>query len=189
VQDAQAMARIWRDGQKRTCHIYRLLATGLIDEKMFQRQLYKQDLTGFVGQGTKRKQPGKASKAGTFSQEELRKLFEMNTKTDCDTKDMLDACDPGAGAKWADCKRSVDDAPLQAAVAAGVVSFAQLDDKASEDCPQKADGAGAPDARCGAMAVDSSSDDDDRQRWRRRSCATSKRATRQGGVPTNLMPH
>jgi SNF2 family DNA or RNA helicase len=42
LQDDQAMARIWRDGQQRTCHIYRLLSTGLIDEKMFQRQLYKQ---------------------------------------------------------------------------------------------------------------------------------------------------
>lgn len=25
---AQAMARIWRDGQRRPCHIYRLLTTG-----------------------------------------------------------------------------------------------------------------------------------------------------------------
>lgn len=37
----QAMARIWRDGQTRPCTIYRLLTTGAIDEKMYQRQLMK----------------------------------------------------------------------------------------------------------------------------------------------------
>ena len=132
AMDLQAMARIWRDGQTRTCHIYRLLATGLIDEKMFQRQLYKENLTGFVGEGAKRggQKGAKAGKSGTFSQEELRKLFEMNTQTACDTKDMLDACDPAAAAAWADCSASVDDAPLRAAVAADVVSFVQLQPEA-----------------------------------------------------------
>lgn len=37
----QAMARIWRDGQTKPCTIYRLLTTGAIDEKMYQRQLMK----------------------------------------------------------------------------------------------------------------------------------------------------
>ena len=37
----QAMARIWRDGQQKACTIYRLLTTGTIDEKIFQRQLQK----------------------------------------------------------------------------------------------------------------------------------------------------
>ena len=38
ADDRQAAARIWRDGQKRTCYIYRLLATGSIEEKIFQRR-------------------------------------------------------------------------------------------------------------------------------------------------------
>lgn len=38
----QAMARVWRDGQKKDVHIYRLLTTGTIDEKIFQRQVVKQ---------------------------------------------------------------------------------------------------------------------------------------------------
>ena len=126
LQDAQAMARIWRDGQKRTCHIYRLLTTGLIDEKIYQRQLYKQDLTGFVGESKGAKQTGKASNAGAFSKEELRKLFEMNTSTACDTKDMLDATDSSAATKWTDASHTANDAALQAAVAAGVVTFTQL---------------------------------------------------------------
>lgn len=39
--NGQAMARIWRDGQAKPCTIYRLLTTGAIDEKMYQRQLMK----------------------------------------------------------------------------------------------------------------------------------------------------
>ncbi|KAK9848941.1 hypothetical protein WJX84_006451 [Apatococcus fuscideae] len=34
AMDAQAMARIWRDGQLKPCTIYRLLLTGTIDEKI-----------------------------------------------------------------------------------------------------------------------------------------------------------
>ena len=37
----QAMARVWRDGQKRPCTVYRLLSAGALDEKMYQRQLMK----------------------------------------------------------------------------------------------------------------------------------------------------
>jgi SNF2 family DNA or RNA helicase len=36
------MARVWRDGQKKEVFIYRLLTTGTIEEKIFQRQLVKQ---------------------------------------------------------------------------------------------------------------------------------------------------
>lgn len=118
------MARIWRDGQKRTCSIYRLLTTGLIDEKMFQRQLYKEDLVGFVGRGAGGGKGG--GKGGSFSQEELRKLFEMNLATACDTKDTLAAADAAAGAAWVDGKDTVDDAALRAAVQAGAVSFVHL---------------------------------------------------------------
>lgn len=39
------MARIWRQGQTRPCHIYRFLATGTLDECIFQRQVTK---TGWV---------------------------------------------------------------------------------------------------------------------------------------------
>ena len=152
------MARIWRDGQKRTCRIYRLLTTGLIDEKMFQRQLYKEDLVGFVGRGG-----GKGSgKGGNFSQEELRKLFEMNLATACDTKDTLAAADAAAGAAWEDVKDSVDDDALRGAVQAGVVSFVRLQavkgGGAAECCSKAAQGAAG--ACCGSgCAAESDADD------------------------------
>ena len=42
--DLQAMARVWRDGQKRPCHVYRLVTTGTIEEKILQRQVTKRGL-------------------------------------------------------------------------------------------------------------------------------------------------
>ena len=41
ANDEQAMARVWRDGQKKPVFIYRLLTTGTIEEKIFQRQTHK----------------------------------------------------------------------------------------------------------------------------------------------------
>jgi len=46
--DQQAMARIWRDHQKKHVWIYRLLSVGTIEEKIFQRQVMKQGLSGSV---------------------------------------------------------------------------------------------------------------------------------------------
>ena len=39
--DVQAMARVWRDGQRRKVHVYRLATAGTIEEKIFQRQVCK----------------------------------------------------------------------------------------------------------------------------------------------------
>ena len=33
--DLQAMARVCRNGQKHHCHVYRLITTGTMDEKIF----------------------------------------------------------------------------------------------------------------------------------------------------------
>ena len=41
ANDEQAMARVWRDGQKKECFVYRLLAVDTIEEKIFQRQAHK----------------------------------------------------------------------------------------------------------------------------------------------------
>ena len=47
--DAQAMARIWRDGQRKPCHIYRLVLAGGVEEKILQRQLSKEKLADMMG--------------------------------------------------------------------------------------------------------------------------------------------
>jgi DNA repair and recombination protein RAD54B len=36
--DSQAMARVWRDGQKRNVFIYRLVCAGTIEEIILQKQ-------------------------------------------------------------------------------------------------------------------------------------------------------
>lgn len=37
ASDQQALARVWRDGQKKTCFVYRFIGTGSIEEKILQR--------------------------------------------------------------------------------------------------------------------------------------------------------
>ncbi|POG80389.1 putative dna repair and recombination protein rad54 protein [Rhizophagus irregularis DAOM 181602=DAOM 197198] len=78
ASDQQALARIWRDGQKKQCFIYRFIATGTIEEKIFQRQSHKQSLSSCVvdeEEGVERH----------FSLESLRRLFQFDPDTICDT--------------------------------------------------------------------------------------------------------
>lgn len=87
--DAQAMARIHRDGQKRPVMIYRMLTTGCFDEKIFQRQITKQGLADSVVD----------NKAGpsAFTQKELRDLFSLDVNTECQTHDLLACSCEGKG--------------------------------------------------------------------------------------------
>ena len=80
--DAQAMARIHRDGQKRPCIIYRLLVAGALDEKIWQRQVTKLGLADSVME----KKKGTAA----FTREELRDLFRLDErKQSCQTHDLI----------------------------------------------------------------------------------------------------
>ncbi|XP_069125702.1 DNA repair and recombination protein RAD54B-like [Argopecten irradians] len=86
ANDLQAMARVWRDGQAKQVHIYRLLTTGSIEEKIYQRQITKQGLSGAVMES-------KAGKSDVqFSREDLKDLFSLNVNTLCDTHELL-CCD------------------------------------------------------------------------------------------------
>jgi hypothetical protein len=40
--------QVWRDGQKKRVFVYRFLATGSIEEKVYQRQLSKEGLKQLV---------------------------------------------------------------------------------------------------------------------------------------------
>lgn len=82
----QAMARVWRPGQTRKVYIYRLLTTGTIEEKIYQRQITKQGLSEAVSDvQAKLKGPQGNGGSGGFSREELRDIFTLREDTSCDT--------------------------------------------------------------------------------------------------------
>ncbi|CAI8038244.1 DNA repair and recombination protein RAD54B [Geodia barretti] len=73
------------DGQKRKVHIYRLLTTGSIEEKIYQRQISKSGLAEVM-----EARAGSAQTAVKFSSEELKDLYRLRTETFCDTHDLLE---------------------------------------------------------------------------------------------------
>ncbi|OJJ49150.1 hypothetical protein ASPZODRAFT_150087 [Penicilliopsis zonata CBS 506.65] len=78
--DQQALARVWRDGQKKDCFVYRFIATGSIEEKIFQRQSHKQSLSSCVVDSAE-------DVERHFSLESLRELFQFKPETRSDTHD------------------------------------------------------------------------------------------------------
>ncbi|CAG2055862.1 unnamed protein product [Timema podura] len=79
ANDDQAMARVWRDGQRKQCYIYRLLC-GTIEEKIFQRQAHKKALSSCVVDNEE-------DVARHFSLADLRHLFKLEEGTLSDTHD------------------------------------------------------------------------------------------------------
>lgn len=80
ANDDQAMARVWRDGQKKPCFIYRLLSTGTIEEKIFQRQAHKKALSSCVVDNEE-------DVARHFTLADLKDLFKLERNTLSDTHD------------------------------------------------------------------------------------------------------
>ncbi|KYQ92395.1 SNF2-related domain-containing protein [Tieghemostelium lacteum] len=80
--DQQAMARVWREGQTKPVQIYRLISTGTIEEKIYQRQLMKESISNSIVDKVHNEKK-------SFSQEELRDLFSYNSFTKCETHDLL----------------------------------------------------------------------------------------------------
>ncbi|KAK8237051.1 DNA repair protein, SNF2 family [Phyllosticta capitalensis] len=76
--DQQALARVWRDGQKKDCFVYRFIATGTIEEKIFQRQSHKQSLSSCVVDSAE-------DVERHFSLDSLRELFQYRPNTNSDT--------------------------------------------------------------------------------------------------------
>ncbi|KAL7750806.1 helicase [Sorochytrium milnesiophthora] len=90
--DLQAMSRIWRDGQTRPVRIYRLLSTGSIEEKIYQRQLTKQGLSAHVlgdakGGGVQAQKS--SNNNNQFTDEELKAIFTLHETTDCYVHDSI----------------------------------------------------------------------------------------------------
>eukprot|EP00934_Nitzschia_sp_Nitz4_P000647 Nitzschia sp. Nitz4//scaffold77_size91520//70206//74185//NITZ4_004902-RA/size91520-augustus-gene-0.67-mRNA-1//1//CDS//3329558027//647//frame0 len=67
--DAQARERAWRFGQEREVTIYRLIVAGTIEEKIYQRQIFKTALSNRVLQDPRQRR--------LFSQKDLRDLFSL----------------------------------------------------------------------------------------------------------------
>lgn len=78
--DQQALARVWRDGQKKDCFVYRFMATGTIEEKIFQRQSHKQALSSCVVDSAE-------DVERHFTLDSLRELFQFKPCTTSDTHD------------------------------------------------------------------------------------------------------
>lgn len=104
ANDDQAMARVWRDGQKKICYVYRMLAvrqtfyhcrsvlthklmifpysqTGSIEEKIFQRQTHKKALSNAVVDNNE-------DCERHFTKDDLRDLFRMEEISVSDTHAM-----------------------------------------------------------------------------------------------------
>ncbi|EDO07318.1 SNF2 (DNA repair and recombination) N-terminal domain family protein [Babesia bovis T2Bo] len=83
ANDKQALARVWRDGQRKTCYIYRFFSTGTIEEKIYQRQICKDGLSAMLVTD------GENEIKDSLSGEYLRNLFEFKEDTISDTHDSL----------------------------------------------------------------------------------------------------
>lgn len=81
ANDQQAMARVWRDGQRKSVVIYRLLTAGTIEEKIFQRQTRKQGLSTCV--------VDKGEEQCSFTQAELKDIFSYDFETVSTTHQLL----------------------------------------------------------------------------------------------------
>ncbi|XP_047358651.1 DNA repair and recombination protein RAD54B-like isoform X2 [Vespa velutina] len=82
ASDAQAMARIWRHGQKKSVYIYRLLMSGTIEEKIYQRQISKTSLSEVVIDANN-------LSSLKLSSSELKDLFTLTLNTDSLTHDLM----------------------------------------------------------------------------------------------------
>ncbi|XP_067621811.1 DNA repair and recombination protein RAD54-like [Eurosta solidaginis] len=78
ANDEQAMARVWRDGQKKPCYIYRLVATGSIEEKILQRQTHKKSLSSTIIDNNE-------SDEKHFTRDDLKDLFRFESDILSDT--------------------------------------------------------------------------------------------------------
>ena len=78
ADDKQAAARVWRDGQQKKVYVYKLMTTGTIEEKIFQRQLNKEGLQSVVDGGH---DDSAQAETNLMSFDQLRDLFTYDPNT------------------------------------------------------------------------------------------------------------
>ncbi|KSA00863.1 uncharacterized protein AC631_03398 [Debaryomyces fabryi] len=127
--DLQAMARIHRDGQTKPVFIYRIMTTGCIDEKIFQRQLMKNNLSDkFLDNKTD-------SKLNLFDMNDLKDLFTVNEKTLSNTHDLLQCDCSGKGEDISSISIDSDDTNEESDTPRGWITA--LDYKQEDQKPKK----------------------------------------------------
>ncbi|KAL8272041.1 hypothetical protein Esti_004165 [Eimeria stiedai] len=124
ANDKQALARVWRDGQKKTCYIYRLFSAGTIEEKIYQArhepfqhqpgsaQICKDGLSAMLVS------EGENQIKDSLSTDLVKDLFQLR-ETSSDTHDMLE-CQR--------CKGACDDASEPVKVAPQLLEGFEEDD-------------------------------------------------------------
>ena len=76
AEDRQAVDRAYRIGQTRPVVIYRLITSGCVEEKMYEKQVFKEGLRAVTENGT--------SNEKYFSQDEARQMFTLgDSGTSC----------------------------------------------------------------------------------------------------------
>lgn len=102
AHDMQAMSRCWRPGQKNLTNIYRLITSGTIEERIYHRQISKQDLSGSVMDLLL------SNSSVKFSPEDLKDIFSLWDGEECLTHELID-CDCGMDGKKSDFNCSLED--------------------------------------------------------------------------------
>ena len=112
--DAQALARIFREGQTRESYIYRLVSAYSIEEKQLQRQISKTDISSnFLKESAslvnRTDDDTKfTDSAAHFSRKELAGLFKLRGEGDgCDTLTILGSGSGHGRAVWTDRREAV----------------------------------------------------------------------------------
>uniref|UniRef100_A0A1I7S501 DNA repair and recombination protein RAD54-like n=1 Tax=Bursaphelenchus xylophilus TaxID=6326 RepID=A0A1I7S501_BURXY len=101
--DILAKSLVWRNGQAKKCHIYRLLMSGSIEEKMLQRQqrMAGLDLTDIS--------------ASQFDDDELCEIFQFHPESFCETHSRIKCKCVKNGCKGQKCPTAEDSPASQTA--------------------------------------------------------------------------
>lgn len=78
--DAQAVCRVYRYGQKKPCHIYRLVCDFTLEKKIYDRQISKQGMSGELVGDTWNSTTNYLNYGSSYSQVPVSKLSQnINT--------------------------------------------------------------------------------------------------------------